>query len=85
MTPDEIRRTLEADSHGVAWPDAVEADNLQREYIRQYARFWRLLREHAPNLAPAGIDLLLDCASLRARDIARLTQPTQPEEASKEA
>ncbi len=54
---------------------------LEREYVRQYARCWRLMREHgrdqdnpADQLNRAGYDLLLDVANLRQRDIEKLRE-----------
>ncbi len=55
---------------------------LEREYVRQYARCWRLMREHplgVPDSAghvmnAAGYDLLLDVANLRQRDIESLRE-----------
>ncbi len=43
---------------------------LEREFVRQYARAWHLLKLHAPDPmnAPA-CDLLLDVINLRERDI----------------
>lgn len=59
-------------------------DTLERELTRQYARQWRLLREHgvaAPEreqVNGAAYNLLLDVANLRRRDIERLRgEPTQ--------
>ncbi len=46
---------------------------LERHYLRQYARAWHLLKQHAHGriggLNGAGCNLLLDVANLRQRDI----------------
>ncbi len=55
---------------------------LEREYVRQYARCWQLLKAHpvdTPNhagqlMGPQGYDLLLDVANLRQRDIEHLRE-----------
>ena len=49
---------------------------LERHYLKQYARAWRLLKLHAHDridgLNEAGCNLLLDVANLRQRDIETL-------------
>ncbi len=57
---------------------------LEATFTQQYARFWRLLRDHgtAPRegydgLNRPGYDLLLDVINLRTRDIERLREVTQ--------
>ena len=55
---------------------------LEREYTDQYARCWRLMREHplgVPDSAghvmnSTGYDFLLDVANLRRRDIEKLRE-----------
>ncbi len=49
---------------------------LEREYVQQYARAWRLIKLYdtgrIDGLNRAGRDLLLDVANLRYRDIEAL-------------
>lgn len=59
-------------------------DALDREFTRQYARAWRLLREKAQELGPNGFDLLFDIANLRQRDIEKLRKG-EPMRGSQEA
>lgn len=40
-----------------------------RAHYLQYARCWRLLKEHAGELNAPGVNLLLDVANLRQRDL----------------
>ncbi len=57
---------------------------LEREYMRQYARCWRLMREHPAGVPDnaghvmnsAGYNMLLDVANLRQRDIERIREGT---------
>ncbi len=50
--------------------------SIERHYLKQYARAWRLLKEHAGDrvgdLNRAGCNLLLDMINLRERDIETL-------------
>ncbi len=42
---------------------------LERHYLKQYARAWHLLKDHGPELNSQGFNLLLDMINLRQRDI----------------
>ncbi len=47
--------------------------SIERHYLKQYARAWRLLKLHAPDpLNSPACDLLLDVILLRQRDIETL-------------
>lgn len=73
MNPYEIKRELEYDSHDLPWPGGANRDDsLEREYVRQYARFWYLLREHSQELNRGGVNMILDCIHLRERDLAKV-------------
>ncbi len=45
---------------------------IEQAFTHQYARAWRLLKDHAGELNAPGINLLLDVALLRQRDIEQL-------------
>lgn len=42
---------------------------IHAEHLRQYARCWMLLKDHAGELNAPGVNLILDVALLRQRDL----------------